>query len=111
MTAGKEKAMIRKEILNPRRIRKINGSFAFIEHRFRDWIKTLSPEELLIYFFLVIAADKQGLSYYSPETICSQLKMSIHPYRQALKSLISRDLVAFREPLFQVLSLPQRRNP
>jgi len=102
--------MIRKEILNPKRIRKINGSFAFIEHCFRDWIKPLSPDELLVYFFLVLAADDQGLSYYGPDTICSQLKIGIHQYRQALKGLIARDLVAYREPLFQVLSLPERRN-
>ena len=103
--------MIRKEILNPKRIRKINGSFAFIEHCFRRFIKHLSSEELLVYLFLILAADEQGLSYYSPETICSHLNLSPDQYRQALNRLISRDLVAFQEPLFQVLSLPQRRNP
>ena len=61
--------MIHKKLLNPRRIRKIDGSFAFIEHRFRSWIQFLSPEELLLYLFLVLAADDQGLSYYRPETI------------------------------------------
>ena len=101
--------MIKKELLNPRRIRKINGSFAFIEHRFRGWIKYLSPEELLLYFFLVLAADEQGLSYYSPETIGSRLQLSPDEYRRALNGLITRDLVAFQDPLFQVLSLPERR--
>lgn len=102
--------MIPKELVNPRRIRKINGSFAFIEHRFRGWIKSLTPEELLLYFFLVLAADEQGLSYYRPETIGPRLKLSPDQYRQALKGLITRDLVAFQEPLFQVLSLPERRS-
>jgi hypothetical protein len=101
--------MIHKKLLNPRRIRKINGSFAFIEHRFRGWIKYLSPEELLLYLFLVLAADEQGLSYYGSETIGSRLGLSPDQYRQALKGLITRDLVAFQEPLFQVLSLPERR--
>jgi hypothetical protein len=101
--------MIHKELVNPRRIRKINSSFAFIEHRFRSWIQHLSPEELLLYFFLVLAADEQGLSYYSPETIGSRLRLSPDQYRQALNGLITRDLVAFQEPLFQVLSLPERR--
>ena len=101
--------MIHKELVNPRRIRKINSSFAFIEHRFRSWIQHLSPEELLLYFFLVLAADEQGLSYYSPETIGSRLQLEPDQYRQALKGLITRDLVAFQEPLFQVLSLPERR--
>jgi hypothetical protein len=101
--------MIKKEMLNPRRIRKINGSFAFIEHRFRGWIKYLSPEELLLYLFLVLAADDQGLSYYRPETIGERLQLSPEQYHQALNGLITRDLVAFQEPLFQVLSLPERR--
>ena len=103
--------MIKKELLNPRRIRKINGSFAFIEHRFRGWINYLSQEELLLYFFLVLAADDQGLSYYRPETIGERLQLSPDQYRRALKGLVTRDLIAFREPLFQVLSLPERRNP
>lgn len=111
MTARKETTMIHKEPLNPQRIRKITGSFAFIEHCFRRWIKHLGSEELLLYLFLVLAADEQGLSYYSPETICSHLNLSPNQYRQAFNGLIARDLIAFREPLFQVLSLPQRRNP
>jgi hypothetical protein len=100
--------MIQKKVLNPRRIRKINSSFAFIEHRFRSWIKYLSPEELLLYFFLALAADEQGLSYYSPETIGSRLQLSPDQYYQALNGLITRDLVTYQEPLFQVLSLPER---
>jgi len=101
--------MIHKKLLNPHRIRRINGSFAFIEHRFRDWIKHLTPEELLLYLFLVLAADEQGLSYYSKETIASRLKLSPDQYGQALNGLINRDLVVFQEPFFQVLSLPERR--
>jgi len=101
--------MIQKTLLNPRRVRQINGSFAFIVHRFRGWRKNLRPEELLLYFFLVLAADEQGLSYYRPETIGSRLQLSPDQYRRALNGLITRDLVAFQEPLFQVLSLPERR--
>ena len=101
--------MIHKKLLNPRRIRKIDGSFAFIEHRFRSWIQFLSPQELRLYLFLVLAADDQGLSYYRPETIGERLQLSPDQYHQALNRLITRDLVAFQEPLFQVLSLPERR--
>ena len=79
--------MIHKEVLNFRRIRKINGSFAFIEHRFRHWIKHLSSEELLLYLFLVLAADEQGLSYYSPESILSHLKLTPDQYRRCLERL------------------------
>jgi hypothetical protein len=101
--------MIYKKILNTRRIRQINGTFAFIEHRFRSWLKYLSAEELLLYFFLVLAADELGLSYYSPETIGGSLQLTPNEFDRALNGLITLDLVAYQEPLFQVLSLPERR--
>ena len=56
--------MLEKRILCPERVRKIEGSFAFIEHRFlRDgfWV-SLSHDELLLYVLLVMAADRAGLS-------------------------------------------------
>lgn len=100
--------MIKKKVLNPRRVRRINGSFAFIEHRFRSWLHHLNPEELLLYFFLALAADDRGLSYYAPETIGERLKLSPEQVQRALNGLITRDLVSYQEPLFQVLSLPER---
>ena len=49
------------------RVRSINGSFAFIEHRFlrHGFWASLSHHELLLYFFLILVADRQGLSFYS----------------------------------------------
>ena len=67
--------MIEKSPLCPERVRKINGSFAFIEHRFiRDgfW-SSLSQHELLLYVFLVLVADRNGLSYGSSPAIFSDL--------------------------------------
>ena len=55
--------MIEKTPLIPDRVRKIQGSFAFIEHRFlRDgfWAG-LEHQELLLYLFMVLVADRQGL--------------------------------------------------
>ena len=58
--------MIKKKILNQQRVRKIEGSFAFIEHRFlrHGFWKSLKHHELLLYLFLVLAADRNGISYY-----------------------------------------------
>ena len=55
---------IEKKPLEPHRIRKIAGSFAFIEHRFlrQGFWSSLSHHELLLYLFLVIVADRNGLS-------------------------------------------------
>lgn len=99
-----------KRPLCPHRLRKINGSFAFIEHRFlRDgfWA-SLDHHELLLYLFLVMVADRKGLSYYSYDKICNLLKISIDKYLLARNSLVEKDLIAFDGKLFQVLSLPER---
>jgi hypothetical protein len=100
--------MIEKSPLCPKRIRKITGSFAFIEHRFvRDgfW-SSLSQHELLLYVFFVVVADRHGLSYYSFDKICSLLQCSLDDYLVARNALIHKDLIAFDGHLFQVLSLP-----
>ena len=67
--------MIVKTVLDPSRVRTITGSFAFIEHRFLrgGFFQRLSHHELLLYLFLVLAADRQGLSFYSYDAICSLL--------------------------------------
>lgn len=101
--------MIEKTPLCPQRLRKITGSFAFIEHRFlRDgFFETLTHHELLLYVFLVLVADRRGLSYYSYDKICTLLRISVDEYLCARDALIQKDLIAFDGYLYQVLSLPQ----
>lgn len=104
--------MIHKEPLVPKRIRTIQGSFAFIEHRFlRDgFFSTLTQHELLLYFLLVLVSDRHGLSFYHYDKLCSLLQMSLDDYLQARNQLIQKDLIAFDGRIFQVLSLPHRPN-
>lgn len=98
---------MRKPLVN-QRVRTINGSFAFIEHRFlrHGFWTDLSHHELLLYFFLILVADRQGLSFYSYDRICSVLAISLDEYINARNSLIEKDLLAFDGTFFQVLSLP-----
>jgi hypothetical protein len=100
--------MIEKKILCPEKTRKIQGSFAVIEHRFlRDgFFGSLTHDELLLYFFLVLVADRYGLSYYAFDKICSYLQMPVEDYLEARNALIEKDLIAFDGTLFQVLCLP-----
>ena len=59
--------MINKKILHPDRIRRIAGGFSFIPHRFLadGFFVSLTPHELLLYFLLVLAGDRNGISFYS----------------------------------------------
>ena len=100
--------MIAKKSLYPQRIRKINGSFAFIEHRFlrKGFWETLSHHELLLYLFLILVSDRNGLSYYNHDNICALLKISVDEYILSRNVLIEKDLIAFDGHLYQVLSLP-----
>jgi len=100
--------MIEKKPLCSNRVRKINGSFAFIEHRFlrKGYWESLCHHELLLYLFLVTVSDRNGLSYYGYDKICKLLRISIEEYISARDALIDKDLIAFNGTLFQVLALP-----
>jgi len=101
--------MIQKRILRPDRVRRINGGFAFIPHRFlsKGFLAVLSPAELLLYFFLILVSDRHGLSYYSDKTICASLRILPEAaYAKARQGLMEKDLIAYDGILFQVLELP-----
>ncbi len=102
--------MIKTKILCSKRVRRITGSFAFVEHRFlRDgfW-ESLSRHELLLYLFLILVADRNGISYYCYDKIYSLLRISADEYLTARNALIDKDLIAFDGYFFQVLSLPEK---
>lgn len=105
--------MINKKIINPNRLRRIEGGFGFIPHRFLydGFLSSLNRKEILMYFFLVVASDRNGLSFYGYDAICSLLHLSLEDYIEARDSLIKKDLIAFDGTLFQVLALPERPVP
>jgi len=97
-------------VLLPERTRKISGSFAFIELRFlRDgFFESLEKTELQLYFFLVLAGNRAGISWYSYDSICRILGIILDDYIEARNRLIDKDLIAFDGRVFQVLSLPEK---
>ena len=99
-----------KKILEPSRLRHIDGGFSFIPHRFLTggFLAQLNQTELLLYLFLVLVSDRYGLSFYSYDSICSLLQLSADDYMEARDGLMEKDLIAFDGTLFQVLDLPQR---
>jgi hypothetical protein len=100
--------MIEKIILCPDRVRKITGPFSFIEHRFlRDgFFHSLTLQELVLYLFLVLVADRHGLSFYRYDKICTLLRITVDEFILARDGLMEKDLLAFDGRTFQVLSLP-----
>lgn len=69
---------------------------------------SLDHHQLLLYLFLIIVADRNGLSYYSYDKICTLLRICVDDYILARNALIDKDLLAFDGYLYQVLSLPER---
>lgn len=95
----------------PARIRSIGGqSFAFLPHRFlrEGFLCSLTADEQRLYLFLVVAADRNGLSFYHYDRICAILEMVIDDYVAARDGLLAKDLLAFDGTRFQVLSLPSK---
>jgi len=95
-------------LIRPDRLRSTAGGFAFVPNRFLHggFFASLNHPERALYLFLVLAADRQGLSYYRHDRICSILEMTLDEYLFVRDSLIAKDLIAFDGSRFQVLSLP-----
>lgn len=94
------------------RVRKIGkDGFAFIPNRFLrgGFFAALQADELLLYFLLVVAGNRRGLSFYHYDSLCDLLRWPVERYLSARNSLIENDLIAFDGTRFQVLELPD--NP
>jgi hypothetical protein len=104
------RAAIARTPIVPERVRRIDGSFAFLPHRFlrEGFFVSLTPDELRLYALFVLAADRNGISFYHYDSICSLLEIPIEVYVGARNALIRKDLIAFDGTRFQVLSLPER---
>jgi len=100
--------MYDKRILNSSRVRKIQGSFSWIDHRFitGGFLRDLSAVEILLYFFLVTVSDRNGISFYHDDKICSLVKIGLVSLGEARDVLVSKSLLAYEYPIYQVLSLP-----
>ena len=105
-----------KQILVPDRVRRPpRDGWSWIDRRFlREHAPRLSHEAILLYFFLAAVSDKDGLSFYGDASIALRLRMSEAVVVAARDELVAADLLAYRAPLAQVLSLPaatiQRRG-
>lgn len=105
--------MINKHLLRPQRLRLIPPSFSWVDHRLvrHEYLARADHRAWTLYLFLVTVADTQGLSFYSDAALCRRLTMDPVTLSAARAQLIQADLVAYRKPLYQVLSLPEDPIP
>jgi hypothetical protein len=101
----------RKDPVDPDRIRSIpSEGFSWIDRRFvrEGFIDPLPREPLLLYFFLTAVSDAEGLSFYGVSALQRLLKLTAPELKQARRSLIDRDLILYRHPIYQVLPVPKQ---
>lgn len=84
----------------------------------QGWLDRLAPEEIAVYAFLCLVADKQGVSWYRRDRIRQALGIREDTLWDSLERLYSLDLVAYRpfgehasDGFHQVLSLPPQGPP
>ena len=108
-------------LLVPQRTRKVPRSFAWIDHRLRSegFLECLRPEDIGLYLFLAIAADRNGLSCWRLDRIQRAMPcFDRHALWDARRRLAELDLIAYRpwrrdEPdgCYQLLSVHRFEDP
>jgi hypothetical protein len=102
-----------KQPLSLAQLRQVPKQFSWVDQRLvrEHYIDRLSHPACALYLFLLTVADAQGLSYYAEPTLCRRLSMSKATLHQARHELITRELLAYRRPLYQVLALGAHDAP
>lgn len=102
-----------KQPILPHLIRSIPEQFSWVDHRLvrERRIDNLSHQASALYLFLVTVGDNQGLSYYGNKTLGKRLGMDMSVLSEARNALVHQQLIAYREPLYQVLALDIGREP
>jgi len=100
----------------PNCIRQIPANFAWVDRRLRDkqFLGTLTLQELAVYLFLILAADKRGVSFYGSEKIAAFFEYQMQPVDviQSRNALFDKGMISFMpfknncaEGVYQVLPL------
>jgi len=84
-------------IPHPQQVRRIGSSFAWIDHRLiRDGhLERMTHHDQVLYLFLVLVADRYGVSFYRKEKICDCLGLDWGEFEIARDRLIDLGLIAF----------------
>ena len=82
----------------PQNVRKINGSFAWVDHRLlRDgYLPVMTHQDQTLYLFLILTADRNGVSFYRKEKICEILALDFQQFEVARDRLIELNLIGYQ---------------
>ena len=77
-------------IPQPARARRIEKSFAWIDHRLlrNGYLPVMTLQDQALYLFLILAADRHGVSFYRKEKICDALGLDWPEFEMARDRLI-----------------------
>lgn len=100
---------IKKRVLCPERLRKVPEQFSWLDQRLvrQRYVQRCDHAALALYLVLVTVADAQGLSYYSDESLKRMLRLDQGQLQSARGQLCQHGLIAYQEPLYQVLGLEE----
>ena len=93
-----------KHPIAPAKLRRVPQQFSWVDQRLvrERYIDQLSHQACALYLFLITVADVQGLSYYAEPSLCQRLSLTASELHQARQALITRGLLAYQRPLYQV---------
>jgi hypothetical protein len=108
-------------IFSPKQIRVVPRSFAWIDTRLRSSqiLQCMNAEEIGLYFFLALAADKHGLSCWRLDRVEREIPcFDVLTLRKARDGLIRQKLLAYQswfagavDGSYQLLAIPAVEPP
>jgi hypothetical protein len=118
MSRRRQSKPVRVVVPRLERVRSLQSAagFGWLDARlWRDgWLEVLTAEDLAVYVFLCLVADRQGVSWYRRDRIRGALGLPEQAVWQALSRLEALGLVAYRpfhqhasEGFRQVLAVPR----
>ena len=98
---------IEKHILSLERLRRCPPQFSFLDHRLvrAGYLRRAPAPAWALYLVLVTVGDEHGLSYYSDPSLARLLSLPSEEIAAARCQLLRAGVIAYEEPLYQVLSL------
>lgn len=98
---------IEKRILSTEGLRRCPEQFSFVDHRLvrGGYMQRASAPAWALYLVLVTVGDEHGLSYYSDSSLARLLSLACEDIAAARRQLVGAHMIAYEEPLYQVLAL------